>query len=69
MTTKKDFARWVLKWEADSPDAESEHCEATFWIPRGEDPKKYVADLLNLVELSADEHGYEYDLVQEDEKE
>jgi len=56
------FTKWILTWEADSPDAESEHCEATFWLPEGEDPKDHVADILNLVELSASEHGYKYDL-------
>lgn len=34
--------------------------EAFFWLPEGAEPIEHIEDILNIVELSASEYGYEY---------
>jgi len=59
MENETDFVKYRLTWRfTDDGDLQ----ESFFWLPNGADPKEHVNDILNIVELSASEYGYEYDL-------
>jgi len=51
------FVRCVVSWE--NNDGKQ---TADFVLPIDEDPHQHVGSLLNLVELDADDFGYDYDL-------
>lgn len=54
-----DFVKYLLSWRfTDDGNRQS----SIFWLPAGVEPNTAVADILNLVELSASEYGYEYKL-------
>jgi hypothetical protein len=55
----KGFALWRISWKF-TDDGNPQ--QADFWLPEGDDPHQEVGDLINLVELSASEYGYEYEL-------
>lgn len=53
------FVKHTIIWKfTDEGDSQ----EAEFWLPAGVIAHKIVGSLINLVELSASEYGYAYDL-------
>jgi len=59
--TEAIFTKYKLRWFFTD---EGILQESIFWLPSGEEPKKYIQDILNIVELSADEYNYEYELTE-----
>jgi len=53
------FVKYRITWKFTD---EGDDCAADFYLPEGADPHKEVGDLINLVELSASEYDYAYDL-------
>ena len=52
-----EFVKHTLRWKFTD---EGEIQEASFFLPRGKEAETEVSDILNIVELSASEYGYEY---------
>ena len=53
------FVKYKLSWRfTDEGDLQVSY----FWLPAGEAPEDYVGDILSIVELSAGEYGYAYEL-------
>jgi hypothetical protein len=55
------FIKYKLSWRF-TDDGRLQ--EAIFYLPEGENPdvSAWMGDVINLVELSASEYGYEYEL-------
>jgi len=53
------FVKYRITWKFTD---EGDDCRAEFYLPEGADPHKDVGALINLVELSASEYGYAYNL-------
>lgn len=54
-----DFVKYRLTWKF-TDDGEPQ--ESVFYLPWGIEPSEYVGSILSVVELSASEYGYKYDL-------
>lgn len=61
-TNNLEFVKYCLTWKFtdEGTDQSSE-----FFLPKGEDPHGSVGSILSVVEMSASEYGYEYDLTAE----
>ena len=57
--TNLEFVKYRLTWRF-TDDGELQ--ESEFYLPWGSEPSEYVGSILSVVELSASEYGYEYDL-------
>ncbi len=57
--TNLEFVKYRLTWRF-TDDGELQ--ESSFYLPWGIEPSEYVGSLLSVVELSASEYGYKYDL-------
>lgn len=53
------FFEYLLSWRF-TDDGNRQN--ATFWLPASVEPESVMQDVLNIVELSASEYGYEYAL-------
>lgn len=54
-----EFVKYRLTWKfTDDGDLQ----ESAFYLPWGIEPSEYVGSILSVVELSASEYGYEYNL-------
>ncbi|GAH62438.1 unnamed protein product, partial [marine sediment metagenome] len=53
------FIKYLLSWKF-SDDGNQQ--ASFFWLPEGVDPDVVMSDIINIVELSASEYGYEYTL-------
>lgn len=62
---KKEFLHWKITWRFGE---EGRLQESDFYLPYGELPEDHIGDLENIVELSADEYGYEYQLILIDDR-
>lgn len=70
--TAVSFTHYQVTWKAGISPTEDAEKSIDFWLPvntactntpdHGYAVKSYMADVLNLVELDADEHGYRYDI-------
>ncbi len=54
-----EFVKYLLSWKF-TDDGNRQN--ATFWLPIDVEPNSVMQDVLNIVELSASEYGYEYTL-------
>ena len=61
-TTDLEFVKYCLTWKFTDEGTEQ---SSEFFLPKGEDPHGRVGSILSVVELSASEYGYEYDLTAE----
>jgi hypothetical protein len=57
--TEVIFNHYQLTWKFTDDGNEQ---AADFWLPAASDPRDYMNDVFNIVELSASEYGYEYKL-------
>lgn len=57
--TEAIFTKYRLVWKFTNSGAKQ---ESVFWLPDWETPEEHMKDLINLVELSASEYGFEYKL-------
>lgn len=61
-TENNQFVKYRLTWKFTD---EGEEHDSEFYLPKGEDPHGTVGSILSVVEMSASEYGYEYDLTAE----
>jgi len=61
-TSNLEFVKYCLTWKFTNEGTEH---TSEFFLPKGEDPHGRVGSILSVVELSASEYGYEYNLTAE----